>query len=62
MAILQTEVATSSAGTFTWNIVNHYYQPVQCVCPSLLSSRLLHGCGLRSMRAPASTGAAELLC
>ena len=27
--ILQTEVATTASGTFTWNIVNHAYQPVQ---------------------------------
>jgi hypothetical protein len=29
VAILQTEVATTASGTFTWNIVNHAYQSVQ---------------------------------
>ena len=29
VAILQTEVATAASGTFTWNIINHAYQPVQ---------------------------------
>jgi hypothetical protein len=29
LAMLQTEVATAASGTFTWNIVNDAYQPVQ---------------------------------
>jgi hypothetical protein len=29
VAMLQTEVATAASGTFTWNIVNDAYQPVQ---------------------------------